>query len=40
MLETDNEVIGIPDHDHVARGLSPAPAFGPEIEDVVEIGLK
>src|ERR1019366_7641970 len=29
MLESDDEVVGIPDHDHVARGLAPSPAFGP-----------
>src|ERR1051325_8990764 len=40
MLETDDEVVGIPDHDHVARGLLPSPAFGPEIEDIVEIDVR
>jgi hypothetical protein len=40
MLETDNEVVDIPDHDHVAHGLSPSPAFGPEIEDVVEVDVR
>jgi hypothetical protein len=30
MLEADNNVVGIPNHDHVARGLAPSPAFGPE----------
>src|SRR5580704_16400325 len=39
MLETGDEVVGIPDHDHVARGLAPSPALGPEVEDVVEIDV-
>jgi hypothetical protein len=28
MLEAHDCVIGVPDHDHVARGLAPSPAFG------------
>jgi hypothetical protein len=40
MLEADDEVVGVPDHDHVARGLAPSPALGPEVEDVVEIDVR
>ena len=28
MLEAHDCVIGVPDHDHVTRGLAPSPAFG------------
>src|SRR5208283_1590961 len=38
-LEADDDVVGVPHHDHVARGLAPSPALGPEIEDVVEIDV-
>src|SRR5258706_9646385 len=31
MLETDHKNVGIPTDDHVARGLAPSPALGPEI---------
>jgi hypothetical protein len=40
MLEAHDCVIGVPDHDHVARGLAPSPALGPEIENVVEIDVR
>ena len=40
MLEADDEVVGIPNHDHVARGLAPSPALGPEVENVVEIDVR
>ena len=39
LVETGDEVVGLPDHDHVARGLAPSPALGPEVEDVVEIDV-
>ena len=39
-LEADDDVVGIPDHDHVARGLAPSPAFGPEVENVMEIDVR
>ena len=32
-------IIGIAHDDHVARGLPPSPACGPEIEDVVEVDV-
>src|SRR5208283_5675731 len=38
-LEADDDVVAVPHHDHVARGLAPSPALGPEIEDVVEIDV-
>src|SRR5271157_306487 len=40
MLETDDKIVGVPDHDHVARSLAPSPALGPEIEDVVEVDVR
>ena len=40
MLEAHDCVIGVPDHDHVARGLAPSPAFGPEVEDVMKIYVR
>jgi hypothetical protein len=39
MLEAHDCVIGVPDHDHVARGLAPSPAFGPEVKDVMKINV-
>jgi inosine-uridine nucleoside N-ribohydrolase len=40
MLEADNDVVGVPDHDHVARGLALSPALRPEIEDIVEVDVQ
>jgi len=40
MLEAHDCVIGVPDHDHVARGLVPSPAFGPEVKDVMKIYVR
>src|SRR5215475_144096 len=39
VLESDDEIVGIAHDDHVARGLTPAPALGPEIEDVVQVDV-
>ena len=39
MLEADDDVVGIAHDDHVARGLTPSPAFGPEIADVVQVDV-
>ena len=39
VLEADDEVVGIPHDDHVARGLAPSPALGPEIENVVQVDV-
>ena len=38
-IGVDNEVVGIAHNDHVARGLAPSPAFGPEIEDVEQVDV-
>jgi hypothetical protein len=40
VLEADYAVIGIAHDDHVARGLVPSPARGPEIKDVVEVDVR
>jgi len=40
MLETDDNIISIAHDDHVAGGRAPSPAFGPKIEDVVEIDVR
>jgi hypothetical protein len=37
MLEANDDIVGIPDHDHVARCFVPSPALGPKIEDVMEV---
>jgi hypothetical protein len=39
VLEANDEVVGIPHDDHVARGLAPSPAFGPEVEDVMQVDV-
>ena len=39
VLEANNNVVGIPHDDDVARGLAPSPALGPEIEHVVQIDV-
>src|SRR5580704_3508363 len=39
VLETDDEVVGIAHDDHVARGLAPSPAFGPQIEGIVQVDV-
>jgi hypothetical protein len=39
MLEADHEVIRIAQDDHVARGLAPSPALGPQVEDVVQVDV-
>ena len=39
VLEADDDIVGIPHDDHVARGLVPSPALGPEIEHVMEIDI-
>jgi hypothetical protein len=37
VLEADNDVIRIPQDDHVAYCFPPSPSIGPEIEDVVQV---
>ena len=39
VLEADDEVVGVAHDDHVARGLTPSPALGPEVEDVVQVDV-
>src|SRR5580704_2104106 len=37
VLEADDDVIRIPQDDHVARGLAPSPALGPEVKHVMQV---
>ena len=39
MLEAGHQIFGVAHDDHVATGLSPSPAFGPQIEDVVQVDI-
>src|ERR1700692_1577307 len=39
VLEADDNVISIPHEDHVARGLVPSPALGPEVEHVMQVDV-
>ena len=39
MLETGHQIVGVAHDDHVASGLSPSPAFGPQIEYVVQVDV-
>ena len=39
VLEADDEVVGIAHDDHIARGLVPSPALGPEVEGVVQVDV-
>ena len=39
VLETDHNVIRVAHEDHVAGGLAPSPALGPEVEDVVQVDV-
>src|SRR6516225_8638767 len=39
VLEADDEVVGVAHDDHVARGLAPSPAHGPQIERVVQVDV-
>ena len=39
VLEADDDVVGIAHDDHVARGLAPSPALGPEVEGVVQVDV-
>jgi hypothetical protein len=40
MLKTDHDIIGIPHDDHVALGVAPSPALGPELEHVVQVDVR
>ena len=39
MLKAHHNIISIADDDHVASGLPPSPAFGPEIEHIVQVDV-
>src|SRR5271163_2207241 len=39
VLKTEHDIVRITNHDHVARGLAPSPAFGPEIKTVVQVDV-
>src|ERR1700746_1749031 len=39
VLEADDHIIGIAHDDHVASSLTPSPALGPQIQDVVEVDI-
>jgi hypothetical protein len=39
MLEAGYQIIGIAHDDHVASGLSPSPALGPQIEYIVQVDV-
>src|SRR5271166_6676443 len=38
-LEARDQIVGIAHDYHVARGLAPPPALGPEIEDIVQVDI-
>jgi hypothetical protein len=37
VFESGDQIVGVAHDDHIALGVLPSPAFGPEIEDVVQI---
>src|SRR5262249_16205466 len=37
--EPDDEIVGIAHDDHVAGGLAPSPAHGPEVEGIVQVDV-
>jgi hypothetical protein len=39
MFESHHGVIGIADHDHVARSMMLTPVPGPQVEDVVQVDV-
>jgi hypothetical protein len=39
MLKAQHQIIGIAHNDHVAGSLAPSPAFGPEVENVMEVDV-
>jgi len=40
VLEADDEIIRVPNHDHVAACVTPPPLVGPQIEHVMEIDIR
>ena len=39
MLKAENDVVGIPHENHIARGFSPSPAFSPKIKSIVKVDV-
>ena len=39
VLKANDDVVGVAHDNHVARGLAPSPAFGPEVEGVAHIDV-
>src|SRR5215472_14097410 len=39
MLEAGHQIIGVTHDDHVAAGFLPSPAFGPQIENVMQVDV-
>ena len=39
MLEAGHQIIGVTHDDHVATGFLPSPAFGPQIENVMQLDV-
>jgi len=39
VLEAGHDIVGEPNEDYVAGGLSPPPLLGPQIEDVVQVDV-
>src|SRR3970282_1476309 len=40
VLKAQHHIICITDDDHVAGGVAPAPLLRPEVEDVVQVGVR
>jgi hypothetical protein len=38
-LKTNDDVVGVSHNNHVARGLVPSPALGPQVENVVQVDV-
>ena len=39
VLEADHQIVGVAHDDHVAVGLPPSPALGPEVESIVQVDV-
>jgi hypothetical protein len=39
VLKADDDIVGVPHDDHVARGLAPSPALRPEVESIVQVDV-
>ena len=39
ILKAQHQIVGVAHDDHVAGSLAPSPAFGPEVEDVVQVDV-